>query len=501
MGSPSLVDAVAGLTSILATICVGGGGGSLTVRVAEPDISPEDAVISVEPVPIPLASPFELIVATDVLLLVQENVTSGTTMLSAVRAVAVNCLVLPLLIVAEPGLTVMEFTTGGGSSTVTMIGSLVISSIMAVMSAMPAPTALTSPVISTVATSVSSLDHSNFPPPIIVPSEVRATAINWWVSPTTSIRAGISIREDMSTIMLATTGGNSWTLTVTGMLVMPSADAVIIAVPAEIAVTSPVSSIVATSVSSLDHVYVTSVMVIPSEVNAVAINWNVPPTSKVIVDGLTSTRATMGVDGSGSFTVIDTGELVTSSAAARIVAMPVPTAVATPDVLIFTIEVSLLVHVKLTLSRAVPLPVKAIAVNVLMSSMFMICAEEGSMVILVTGASETVMATGVLDIPLPVARIVAVPAATAVANPEALMVTTLTLLLDQEMVTPLTVPPSEERADAENCCVPPTSRDAEEGVTDTLETVGAGGCTGFVGESSPPQPKVRINTAPKHATR
>ncbi len=500
MGSPSLVDAVAGLTSIFATICVGGGGGSLTVRVAEPDISPEDAVISVEPVPIPLASPFELIVATDVLLLVQENVTSGTTMLSAVRAVAVNCLVLPLLIVAEPGLTVMEFTTGGGSSTVTMIGSLVISSIMAVMSAMPAPTALTSPVISTVATSVSSLDHSNFPPPIIVPSEVRATAINWWVSPTTSIRAGISIREDMSTTMLATSGGISWTTTATGMLVMPSADAVIIAVPAAIAVTSPVSSIVATSVSSLDHVYVTSDMVIPSEVNAVAINWNVPPTSKVIVDGLTSTRATMGVDGSGSFTVTVTGELVIPSAAALIIDVPAPTAVATPDVPIFTTEVSLLVHVKPTLSRSDPPRASAVAVNVSISPMFMVC-DDGSMVMVTTGESVTVIVTGVLDIPLPVARIVAVPAATAVARPEALMVTTLMLLLDQEMVTPLTVVPSEERADAENCCVPPTSRDAEEGVTDTLETVGAGGCTGFVGESSPPQPKVRINTAPKHATR
>ncbi len=71
---------------------------------------------------------------------------------------------------------------------------------------------------------------------------------------------------------LATSGGSSSTMTVAGMLVTSSADAVIMAVPAAIAVTIPVSSTLATPLSSLIHEKVTSGTFMPSEVNAVADN-------------------------------------------------------------------------------------------------------------------------------------------------------------------------------------------------------------------------------------
>ena len=60
----------------------------------------------------------------------------------------------------------------------TVTGSEVVSSDMAVISAMPAPTAVISPIESTVATPLSSLDHARVTPPTMVPSEVRATAMS-----------------------------------------------------------------------------------------------------------------------------------------------------------------------------------------------------------------------------------------------------------------------------------------------------------------------------------
>ena len=149
----------------------------------------------------------------------------------------------------------------------TVTGSEVVSSVMAVISAMPAPTAETSPVESTVATSLSSLDHEKATPPTMVPSEVLATAMSWCVSPISSITG---MASTIST--LATTGSISATVTVAGMLVTSFPVAVIIAVPAVTAVTNPVSSTVATSVSSLIQVNSTSSITMPSAVVATAVN-------------------------------------------------------------------------------------------------------------------------------------------------------------------------------------------------------------------------------------
>ena len=233
---------------------------------------------------------------------------------------------------------------------------------MAVISAMPAPTAVTNPVESTVATSLSSLDHAKVTPPIMVPSEVRATAMSWCVSPISSI-TGIA-----STITTASTSGAiSSTVTVAGILVTPLVAAVIIAVPAATAVTSPVSSTVATSVSSLIQVNSTSSITMPSSVMAVAMNWNMPPTMIIIEAGLTVTVDTTGSGGGASATLIVTGELEIPSAVARIMAEPAPTAVATPPEVMVTTLVSLLAQVILTSSRTVPPAVRAMAVKVTVS--------------------------------------------------------------------------------------------------------------------------------------
>lgn len=86
--------------------------------------------------------------------------------------------------------------------------------------------------------------------------------------------------------------------------------------------------------------------------------------------------------------------------------------------------------------------------------------------------------TGKLDIPFPVAIIVAEPVATAVATPSLLIVITLALLLVQVTTTSLTTEPSDACAVAENRCEPPTSKVADVGLTVILATEGGVTVTG-----------------------
>ncbi len=76
---PSSIDGDDGLTVTLFTV---GGGGSVTVNVAEPDTPSTVALIVVEPASTPVANPDELIVATEVMLLVHVNVLPDITMSS-----------------------------------------------------------------------------------------------------------------------------------------------------------------------------------------------------------------------------------------------------------------------------------------------------------------------------------------------------------------------------------------------------------------------------------
>jgi hypothetical protein len=203
-------------------------------------------------------------------------------------------------------------------------------------------------------------------------------------------------------------------------------------------------------------------------------NWNMPPTIIIIEAGLTVTVDTTGSGGGGSATLIVTGELDMPSAVPRIIAVPAPTAVATPAEVMATTAVSLLVQVKLTPSRTAPPTVRAVAVKVTVSPTIKSWVEEGEISTRPTGATVTVIVAGALETPLPVALIVAVPALTAVATPPELMVTTAVLLLVQVKLTPLITAPSEALAVATNLCVLPTSSDAVLGLTSTTETVGAG---------------------------
>ena len=374
---------------------------------------------------------------------------------------AENRCVSPSSIDAVIGSTVTRSTTGGGSTTVTLTGSEVTSSTIAAIFAMPAAIAVISPVESTVATSLSSLDHAKVTPPTMVPSEVLAVAMSWCVSPDSSVNG---IASTIST--LATSGAISSTVTVAGVLVTSLPVAVIIAVPAATAVTSPVLSTVATPVSSLAQVNVTSATVMPSAVNAIAVNRNVPPTIIIIEAGLTTTRSTTG---GGSTTVTLTGSEVTSSTLAVIIAVPAATAVTSPVLSTVATPVSSLAQVNVTSATAMPSEVDAIAVNRNVPPTTNVIEDGLNATLATTGAgggvSLTVIVAGALVMPFPAALIVVVPALTAVATPPELMVATAVLLLDQVKSTPLITAPSEALAVATNLCVLPTSRETVAGLT------------------------------------
>ena len=145
----------------------------------------------------------------------------------------------------------------------------------------------------------------------------------------------------------------------TGELVTPPVAAVIVAVPAPMAVARPDALMLTTVSSLLDQVKVTSSRSDPPAVNAVAVNVLCSPTFICWADdGLTVIRVT-----GGCVTVTVTGELDTPFPVALIVDVPALTAVATPLALIVTTLVLLLDQVKLTPVTADPSEDRADAVK------------------------------------------------------------------------------------------------------------------------------------------
>ena len=147
------------------------GSDAVTVNAAVPDLPSTVAVIVVEPASTPVAKPDELMVATEVLLLVQAKVLPDIIVLSEVKAVALNWWVPPSSIDTDDGLTVTRSTTGGGSVTVS-VAVPDLPSTVAVIVVEPASTPVAKPDELMVATEGLLLVQVNVLPDIIVLFEV-----------------------------------------------------------------------------------------------------------------------------------------------------------------------------------------------------------------------------------------------------------------------------------------------------------------------------------------
>lgn len=228
---PTYPEVLSSVTPVTAAVTV-------TEQVAVLLPSTVVTVMVALPPPTAVTRPLLLTVATDVLLLDQV-----TLLLLALPGdtVAVSCSVFPFAMVVEDLFRLTPVT-----ETVTDTVQVAVnppSAVVTVMVALPAPTAVTRPLLLTVATAVLLLLHVT---DLLVASEGATVAVSCSVLP---------LVRDVEDLLSETAVTGCVTVTLQVAVKAPlSVVAVMVAEPALTAVILPVLSTVATAVLSLDHV-------------------------------------------------------------------------------------------------------------------------------------------------------------------------------------------------------------------------------------------------------
>jgi hypothetical protein len=138
------------------------------------------------PVPAAVTRPLELTVATELLDDDQVIRRPVRILFAASLVTAVNCCVPPRASVAEVGLTVTVLTGGGGAGLTVIVGVVALTdSLVAVIVAMPTPTAVTRPEADTVRTAVLLEAHVTSRPVSTLLLASRVTAVSCCVAPAT----------------------------------------------------------------------------------------------------------------------------------------------------------------------------------------------------------------------------------------------------------------------------------------------------------------------------
>jgi len=260
----------------------------------------------------------------------------------------------------------------------------------------------------------------------------------------------------------------------------PPLVAVIVAVPAATAVTTPVDATVATFVLSESHEMERSTTTVPFTSVTTAVSVVVPGTPMVAVAGLTVTVAT------GAAATVTADVPLFPSLVAVIVAVPtlipVTRPVAETDATVALLEP----HVITRPVRTVPFASFVVAVNCLVAPATTL-AVAGATVTVATCAETTTVAVPLL--PSDVAVIVAVPGATAVTTPVVETVA-IAVPLDVHVTTLLvTTVPAVSFTVIDNVAVSPVKRDALAGERATLPT-GTGGAATTVTVADPVFPSL-----------
>src|SRR4029077_3874498 len=286
--------------------------GGVTVMAEVPLRPSLVAVIVADPTATPVTSPLPLTVATAVLSLDHVTTRPDNGLPFASFGVAVSCTVKPCCTLAGDGVTVTEATGTG----VTVSAEVpLLPSDVAVIVAVPTATAVTSPLPSTVATAVLSLDQVTTRPDNGLPFASLGVAVSCTVSPTTTLAGdGVTVTE-------ATGAGVTVTLDVP---LCPSLVAVMVAEPAATPVTSPLPFTVAADVLLLAQVTTRPVSGLPFASFGVAVSCTVCPTNTLAGDGVTVTEAT------GTFDTVTDAVPFCPSLVAVMVAAPAATAVTSP---------------------------------------------------------------------------------------------------------------------------------------------------------------------------
>ena len=249
----------------------------VTVIAAVPNFPSLVAVMVAEPAATPVTRPAADTVAAAAFEVVHVTVRPVRTLFDTSRSVAVNCAVCAMARAAVAGVTVTLYTTT--DETVTVAVPL-FPSLVAVMVAAPTATAVTSPLLDTVATAAPPEVHVTTRPLKTLPLESRVVAVNCCVPPM------LSAALDGLTVTVAT--GIATTVAAEVPL-FPSLVAVIVAEPAATPVTRPALDTVATAEFDDVHATVRPVRTRERVSRVVAVNCTVPPCDTVAGAGVTVT--------------------------------------------------------------------------------------------------------------------------------------------------------------------------------------------------------------------
>jgi len=320
--APAAIVAVAGLTATVAT------GTPVTVIAAVPLFPSLVAVMVAVTGDAPLTTPLDDTVATEGALELHVTVRPVRTTPFASFVVAVSVVDVNATMVALAGLTVTVLT--GAGVTVTVALPLFVS-LVAVIVAVPGATPVRTPVAETVATAELLELHATWRSVTTVPL----------TSLTVTLRLPLVVAGMVSVAGETVTVPTGIGVTVTDAVpVFPSLVAVIVALPAPTAVTTPLDDTVATALLLVVHVIVRPVRTTLFASRVVADNVVVCPTTSAAVEGCTVTVAT----GLGS--TVTLVEPVLPSLVAVIVTVPRPRPFTTP--VLVTVAIAGLLDVQST---------------------------------------------------------------------------------------------------------------------------------------------------------
>src|SRR6266568_2282775 len=408
------------------------GGAAAGTVIAELPLFPSlVAVIFAKPVATPVTSPLPFTVATPGASVDQVIALPESGLPLASSGVAVSCCVVPMNTEADAGLTLTDATGTG----FTMIAALALfPSLVAVILAEPTPAAVTRPLAFTVATLAASVDQMIARPESGLPLASSGVAVSCCVPPTRIVAlVGLKLTDATGTMTV-----------IAALPLLPSLAAVMLAVPAASAVTSPLPFTVATPGASLDQVIVRPESGLPLASSGVAVSCWVPPTTIVAAVGLTVSDATGIVTVTAAVALLPSLVAVTfAEPAATAVTSPLASTVATPAASVD--------HVMTRPVRTLPSASWSVAVICCVAPTPTVAAV-GLTLTDATGAGFTVMAA-LPPFPSLVAVIFAAPGATAVTRPAFETVATAGLSLDHVTIRPLNRLPLASYRLAVSCCV------------------------------------------------
>jgi hypothetical protein len=457
--SPTTTLVVTGLT---ATVATGTSGTCVIVIELVPDLVSEVAVIVTgPPAATALTRPFGSTVATAALLDDQVTVRSVSTLPVTSLVTAVTCCVPPTTTLAEAGATV-TVATGTGLTAISGVGVELTDSLVAVIVAVPTPTAVTVvvPMLEvtglTVSTAVLLETQFTERPLSALLAASRSVAVSCCAPPTTIGVVGVEI----VTVLI----GASITV-IEDVPVFVSLVAVIVTgPPTATAVTRPAEDTLATAASLVLHVAARPLSKLPVASFVTAVSCCVPPTTILTIAGLTVTVAT-----GTSVTVIALVPALVSEVAVIVTGPPAATPLTRPLASTVARAASLVLHV--TVRPVITLPAASlVTAESCCVPPATTLAEAGPTVTVATGIGVTVICDEPVFVSLVAVMVMGPPAPTAFTSPLPSTVATAPSLVLHVTVRPVSPLPVASLVTTESCWVPPITTLADAGLTATVAT-------------------------------